>query len=179
MNAICQRSGNRNVAVSPCSAKGLCCAIYVASIIARGFKSISISTNLLPMLPVCSLTDPVGPYPLIFSHYSSSRQGKALAMAVITEPNKKWQLASNCAGILWPATFTLCWIANYYLATYRSIVPQPNLGRVYPLPYRRLTLYVTKIEYILAGPPMWCVAGVAGVTFVVVGMLYTRSLKRY
>jgi hypothetical protein len=100
-------------------------------------------------------------------------------MAVIAEPSKKWQLALNCAGILWAATFTLCWISNYYLATYRSIVPQPNLGRVYPLAYRRLTLYVTKIEYILAGPPMWCVVGVAGVIFVVVGMLYTRSIKRY
>ena len=97
-------------------------------------------------------------------------------MAVITEPSKKWQLAVNCVGILWASTFTLNCVAWSYLAKYRSTVPQPNLGRVYPLPYRRLTLYVTKFEYILAGPPMWYVTGVVGVSFVVVGMLYARSI---
>ncbi len=46
---------------------------------------------------------------------------------------------------------------------------------VYPLEYRSITVYVTKFEYMLAGPPMQYAVAAIGVTFAALAILLGRS----
>jgi len=46
---------------------------------------------------------------------------------------------------------------------------------VYPLGYRSITVYVTKFEYMLAGPPMQYAVAAIGVTFATLAILLGRS----
>ena len=46
---------------------------------------------------------------------------------------------------------------------------------VYPLEYRSITVYVTKFEYMLAGPPMQYAAAAIGVIFMALAILLGRS----
>jgi hypothetical protein len=61
-----------------------------------------------------------------------------------------------------------------YLARNRPTFPDRALGRIYPLPYRRLTVYVTKFEYTLTGPPMWIVVAIAFVVAVTLDIIRRR-----
>lgn len=87
-----------------------------------------------------------------------------------------WQFAASGVAIFLAVAFTTCWISWSHLARNRSIFPEPALGRIYPLPYRRLTVYVTKLEYMLAGPPMWIVIATAFVVAVTLDIV-RRHLK--
>ena len=87
-----------------------------------------------------------------------------------------WRMAASGVAIFLAVAFTTCWLSWSYLARNRSVFPEPALGRIYPLPYRRLTVYVTKFEYTLAGPPMWIVIATAFVVAVTLDIV-TRLLK--
>jgi hypothetical protein len=83
-------------------------------------------------------------------------------------------MAASCVAIFLAVAFTTCWISWSYLARNRPTLPDPALGRIYPLPYRRLTVYVTKFEYTLAGPPMWIVVAIAFVVAVTLDIIRRR-----
>lgn len=85
-----------------------------------------------------------------------------------------WRLAAWLVTVLWAVAFTTCWISWSYLALNRPTFPDRVLGRIYPLPYRRLTVYVTKFEYTLAGPPMWIVVAIAFVVAVTLDIIWRR-----
>jgi len=87
----------------------------------------------------------------------------------------KLRTARNCIGAMWVAAFSLLVSISFYLGKHRPTKPQVQYGMVYPIPYRSITVYVRWIEYLVAGPPMWCVAGGIGLALIVVGTLLSRS----
>ena len=85
------------------------------------------------------------------------------------------RIAANCLGVLWVTIFSLFWLVSMYLGPRRPTKPDPVLGMIYPVPYGRLTTYVTKFEYVLAGPPMWCAVAIVGIALVTTWVLIAIS----
>ncbi len=87
----------------------------------------------------------------------------------------KVRIVRICVGSLWVTTFTWLTSAWSYLGWHRPTQPLVKLGMVYPLEYRSITVYVTKVEYMLAGPPMQYAVAAIGVTFMALAILLGRS----
>ena len=63
----------------------------------------------------------------------------------------------NALWFLYVITFSCSWLVGMYIKARRPMHPMPNLGLIYPISwtYNCATCaawYVTKLEYVLAGP---------------------------
>jgi len=87
----------------------------------------------------------------------------------------KVRIVRICVGTLWVTTLPWLALAWSYLGWHRPTQPLAKLGMVYPLEYRSITVYVTKFEYMLAGPPMQYAVAAIGVTFAALAILLGRS----
>jgi hypothetical protein len=87
----------------------------------------------------------------------------------------KVRIVRICVSSLLVTTSTWLGMAWSYLGWHRPTRPLVKLGMVYPLEYRSITVYVTKFEYMLAGPPMQYAAAAIAVAFMALAILLGRS----
>jgi hypothetical protein len=78
-------------------------------------------------------------------------------------------------GVLWVIALSWSCSSWWYVAYHRPTHPIVKLGLVYPIAYRSIYVYVTRFEYILIGPPMFCATLVIGVSFTAAAFLANAS----
>lgn len=81
-------------------------------------------------------------------------------------------------GVLIGLFFTM-WSAATYFAYTRPQFPERAIGRIFPIRVHGTIVYLTRCEYLLAGPPMfWTVLGLflaVGVMLAILGNPFSRS----
>ena len=60
------------------------------------------------------------------------------------------------------------WVSETYFAYTRPRAPEPAFGKVYPINVHGTVVYLTRFEYLIAGPPMFWAMFCSGVA---VGLL--------
>ena len=80
-------------------------------------------------------------------------------------------------GFLWVITVSCSWLVGMYVKAWRPMHPMPNLGLIYPISwsYGCAPWYVTRLEYMLAGPPMFFAVLAIGISFVAVALVAYRE----
>jgi hypothetical protein len=82
----------------------------------------------------------------------------------------------NVLGFLYVITFSCSGFVGMYIKGHRPMHPMPNLGLIYPISwtYNCATCaawYVTRLEYVLAGPHMFLVEVAIGIAFIAMALL--------
>jgi hypothetical protein len=87
----------------------------------------------------------------------------------------------NVLGLLYAITFSCSWLVGLYIKARRPMQPMPNLGLIYPISWTFgcptcSAWYVTRLEYILAGPQMFLVEIAIGISCFATG--YFASTRK-
>jgi hypothetical protein len=93
----------------------------------------------------------------------------------LSQPKSFKVRLGNALGFLWAITFSCSWWVGMYAKTRRPTHPMPNFGLIYPIPYGCGSLYVTRLEYVLACPAAFFVDFGIGISFVVFSILAYRK----
>jgi hypothetical protein len=86
----------------------------------------------------------------------------------------------NALGVLWTITFSTSWFVGMYVKAYRPMHPIPSLGLTYPLSWTYgcaacAAYYVTRLEYVLAGPAAQLVWIGTGISFAAASIVANRE----
>ena len=86
----------------------------------------------------------------------------------------------NVLGFLWVITFSCSGSVGMYAKAWRPMHPIPSLGLTYPLSWTYgcascPAWYVTRLEYVLAGPAMFFAELGIGLSFIAAGFLANGS----
>ena len=86
----------------------------------------------------------------------------------------------NVLGFLYAITFSCSWLVGMYIKGHRPMHPMPNLGLIYPISWTYgcatcSAWYVTRLEYVLAGPQMFFAEVGIGLSFIAAGFLANGS----
>ena len=86
----------------------------------------------------------------------------------------------NALVFLWVTTFSCSWLVGMYVKARRPMHPIPSLGLTYPLSWSYGSApcpawYVTRLEYVIAGPAMFFAELGIGLSLIAAGFLANGS----